>query len=357
MIITDVKAYVIRGIVEQPYVWRKGLPGSGKHWETTVLRLITDEGLEGVCSMGRGAVIADMVERRIKPALIGQDPIMKEKLWELMWEIDRIEEFPIYVLGMVDIALWDLTAKAANLPLYQIIGGNSSKVPAYASTVTYDSIDQYLRIADQCLEKGFRAIKLHAWGDVKRDAKLAHALRKHVGDKIDLMYDGSAGFDLQQSIWLGKQLEEAGYLWFEEPMREFSIHNYTQLCRELTIPVLSAETSDGCHYNAADFIIQGAADRIRTGCNEKGGITGSLRIAHLADSFGMKAEIHSGGLPNLHLACAIPNNTYYEIIVYGEPACYSHDIDNEGYISPPELPGTGEVFDWVDLEKNAVLIV
>jgi L-alanine-DL-glutamate epimerase-like enolase superfamily enzyme len=87
-----------------------------------------------------------LIERRIKSMLIGQDPLLKEKLWEDMWEMDRIEEFPIYMMGAVDLALWDITAKAAGLPLYKILGGARDRIPAYASTVPYDSIDQYLRI-------------------------------------------------------------------------------------------------------------------------------------------------------------------------------------------------------------------
>jgi L-alanine-DL-glutamate epimerase-like enolase superfamily enzyme len=354
MKIIDVKAYAIREEI-QPYMWRAGLPASGSFKETTVLRLVTDEGLEGVATFRRGAIAIDLIERRLKKMLLGQNPLLKEKLWRDLWELDRSEEFPIYMMGGVDVALWDLTAKAAGLPLYQLLGGFSEKVPAYASTVTYDSIDQYLSIADQILERGFKAIKLHAWGDAKKDAELAMALRKHVGDGIALMYDGSGGFDLQQSIWLGKQLEEAGFLWYEEPMREYNIHNYKRLCEELTIPVLSAETSDGCHYNAADFILFGAADMIRTSTHLKGGITGALRIAHLADACGMKAEIHSGGLPNLHLACAIPNNSYYEIIISGDPIASNFKMDREGYVAPPACSGTGEQFDWEVLERTAYL--
>jgi L-alanine-DL-glutamate epimerase-like enolase superfamily enzyme len=354
MKIIEVKAYAVREAIV-PFQWRKGLPPSGNMKETTVLRILTDEGIEGVSTLRRGTIAIDLIERRIKSMLIGQDPLLKEKLWEDMWEMDRIEEFPIYMMGAVDIALWDITAKVSGLPLYKILGGARDRIPAYASTVTYDSIDQYLRIADQCLERGFRAIKLHAWGDCREDGRLAKALRKHVGDSIELMYDGSAAFDLQQSIRLGRDLEESNFLWYEEPMRELNIRQYKRLCEELEIPVLSAETSDGCHYNAADFISFGAADIIRTSTQYKGGITGALRIAHLADAFGMKAEIHSDGLPNLHLACAIPNTSYYEIIVCDDPIVLRKEIDADGCVAPPNVPGIGETYDWEELEKAAYL--
>lgn len=121
------------------------------------------------------------------------------------------------------------------------------------------------RCSDQCLELGFPAIKLHAWGDVKRDAELAVRLRAHVGDDVPLMYDGSAGFDLADTIALGNVLADAGYLWYEEPMREFSHTAYRLLSQRVDIPLLVAETSDGAHMNSADFIADGIATSVRTG--------------------------------------------------------------------------------------------
>jgi L-alanine-DL-glutamate epimerase-like enolase superfamily enzyme len=136
-------------------------------------------------------------------------------------------------------------------------------------------------------------------------------------------------------------LEEADYFWYEEPMREFSIEAYKRLCDALTIPVLAAETSDGAHYNVADFIARGAADMVRTSTHYKGGITGGLRIAHLAEAFNLRAEVHGGGLPNLHLACAVPNTTYYESLVFSNPILVEAGIGPDGCISPPEVPGIG----------------
>ena len=255
--------------------------------------------------------------------------------------IDRIEELPIYALGTVDVALWDLTAKIAGLPLYTVIGGARDRIPAYASTVTFKDTAEFLDVVDQCLEYGFPAIKLHAWGDPKKDAKLCQDLRTHVGPDIELMYDGPAGFDLVEAIYVGRALAEAGYFWYEEPMREFNIDAYRRLALAVPIPLLSGETSDGAHYNMADFIVQDAAHMVRTETLYKGGITGGLRIAHLAESFNMRAEVHGGGLPNLHLACAIPNTTWYESLIYSNPIEVEPGIGRDGCISPPQVPGIG----------------
>jgi len=253
MRIVDVKVHLVPTPVVPPYRWREGLPGSEREGVGAVLRVVTDEGVEGIATTHRGKIVADLVERRLRDELIGQDPLQREWLWHRVWELDRIEEFPIYALGLVDVALWDLAGKVAGLPVYQLLGGYRTSIPAYASTVTFDSVEEYLDVADQCLALGYPAIKLHAWGDARRDAALCQALRTHVDDAVPLMYDGSAGFDLPDAVYLGHALAEAGYLWYEEPMREFSITAYRRLAEMVRIPLLVAETSDGAHMNAADF--------------------------------------------------------------------------------------------------------
>ncbi|HEX2910871.1 MAG TPA: enolase C-terminal domain-like protein [Chloroflexia bacterium] len=354
MKIAEVRAYTVKKAVPHQFVWRQGLPGSGQYTETTWLRIITDEGIEGWSPIARGVIALDLIKRRISDLLIGQDPLQKEFLWHRIWEVDRIEEFPMYFLGAVDVALWDITAKVAGLPLYKLLGGYRDKIPAYASTVTFASTEEFLEVADQCLEYGFKAIKLHAWGDARRDARLCQDLRKRVGDEIALMYDGSAGFNPYEALYLGRALEEAGYYWYEEPMREFSMGAYRKLCEDLDIPVLAAETSDGCHYNVADFIQHGAADMVRTSVHYKGGITGAMRVAHLADSFQMTAEVHGGGLANLHVCLAIRNNSFYESLIPCNPIEVEPEIDREGFIHAPTGPGVGFEVDMRELEEKAI---
>ncbi|MFA6111927.1 MAG: enolase C-terminal domain-like protein, partial [Candidatus Latescibacterota bacterium] len=229
MKITAIKCYVLEHRAGQPrFHWRRGLAGDGDGtlpgqptWSAMV-KVETDEGIIGAASAGHGHAVADLVNRRLKH-LVGLDPLNTERLWREIWEIDRLEEIQVHQLGLLDTACWDIKSRKAGLPLYQLIGGNEARVPAYASTVTWDTMEEYERHLKESRDEGFRAFKLHAWGDAREDARLARNLRRWMGDEADLMFDGSAGWDYATSLWFGRVLEDEGFLWYEEPMREFDL--------------------------------------------------------------------------------------------------------------------------------------
>jgi L-alanine-DL-glutamate epimerase-like enolase superfamily enzyme len=342
--ITHVEAHrVFQPAISPPFAWRRGLLGSAPDSEIAVLRIGTDEGVEGVAMLprpGAGVIVEDLVERLLRELLVGQDPLQRELHWHRIWELDRIEELPLPVLGLVDIALWDLAGRHVGQPTWQVLGGYRDKIGAYASTATFATIEEYLDVATQCLELGYQAFKVHAWGDVRKDAELGRRLREHVGDDLPLMYDGSAGFDLPDAIYLGRALAEANFLWYEEPMREFSVNAYQQLARAVDVPLLVAETSDGAHMNSADFIAAGAATfGVRAGTQMRGGITGCMRTAHLADSFRIRAEVHGPEITSRHLCMAIPNTTYFESLVTSTTVTKKPEIDLEGFVHAPTGPG------------------
>ncbi|MCT9931285.1 hypothetical protein N5079_13765 [Planotetraspora sp. A-T 1434] len=340
--IRDVWVELVRLPAQPDLHWRDGLPGPEPERTGGVLKIRTEDGVVGSAPTPRGVIAADLVERRVRDELVGQDALRREWLWHRMWELDRIEEFPLYFLGLVDVALWDIAGRLAGLPVHELVGNFRDAIPAYASTVTYGSIEEYLDVADQCVERGFGAIKLHAWGDVDRDAELARRLREHVGDGFPLMYDGSAGFDLADAVRLGRALSDLGYLWYEEPMREFNITSHRWLAERVPVPLLVGETSDGSHMNIADFISSGTATYVRTSAIFKGGVTGAMRIAHLAESFGLRAEVHGMGVVNQHLCMSIPNTTYYEALVWGNPIVTDPSVGADGMVRAATEPGFGD---------------
>ena len=369
MRITDIRCYVVEEPFERDhYRWRNGLPGSGdgtpagQNQRGAVLRVDTEAGITGFVKTGRGDAVASLVQRRLKK-LVGQDALASELLWKMVWEIDRVEEMQLHSLALLDLALWDIKSRAANMPLWRMMGGYDPRVPVYASTVTWDTMDEYERHIKECMDEGFTAFKLHAWGDAKEDARLSRNLRAWTGPDAVLMFDGSAGWDYGTSLWFGRVLEDAGFFWYEEPMREFELGSYRKLCDALDIPVLACETSDGAHWNAATWIQMGALDMMRTNPNMKGGLTGALKIAHLAESHGMKAQVHGQGAAHAQLCAAIPNNDYYEELVISSQQIRglknrSHELVIEaGILAVPDVPGLGAMPDWDWLEKTAVAVV
>jgi len=369
MKITDIKCYLMPAAKEKPtFGWRKniefgdGIALGGKSFNA-YLKVETDEGINGFVAIGQKSfIVADQVRRRFH-RFLGKDPLMTEQLWQDLWELDRAERLQVDAFSMVDLACWDIKSQKANMPLYKMMGGNSDKVQAYASTVTWFTMDEYERHIKECMEEGFTAFKLHGWGDVKRDIELSANLRKWTGDDAVLLFDASAGFCYEEAVKFGRALEQYGYYWLEEPLREYNLDSNRRLCEELDIAILGAETVEGAHWSAASWISNGACDMIRTCTSRKAGITGALKVAHLAESFGMKAQVlHEDGCVDLHLCCGIANNDYYEKIVTDSAQIKGMRNNGEisivdGWLTAPERPGIDIQPDWEEVARTASYVI
>lgn len=364
MRITGFTCWVVEHEPMPPFDWRAGLPSTasdspdGIPPRKAVIRMETDAGIEGATELGKGDGVADTVRRRFG-GFVGQNPLMTELIWHQLWEMDRIEELPVHTTGLLDLLCWDVKSKASNLPVHQLVGGHKTRVPAYASTVTWPTLAEYERHIRLCMELGFTAFKLHAWGDVSADIELSQKLRQWTGPDADLMYDGSAGFDYVDALKLGQALQAEGFLWYEEPMREHYIGHYTRLRDKLSIPILAAETSDGAHWNMATWIEAGALDMVRISGAFKGGITGSIKIAHMAESFGMRAQVHGMGHANAQLCAAVPNNDYYEQLVINEDQIRGLSDLGElsivnGKLEVRTKPGMAPDYDWDEIDATAL---
>lgn len=336
-------------------------------WDVVVLKLTTDNNIEGIATAmaaRSGTITKAYLDEVLSPIILGRDPNDREAIWHEMWNLDRhLASFPIFIMGPLDVALWDICAKAAKLPLYKYLGAYRKKLPVYASGLFHERVEDYVEEALHYKAKGIKAYKAHPPGPVQTDMIIHEKLRHAVGDDFVLMTDPCGEYALDEAIKVGRQLEKLNYKWFEEPFRDFELYKYTQLCEALDIPIAATETTRGCHWGVAQAIVQKSADIVRADVSWKAGITGTLKIAHLAESFGLKCEIHTTtmnymDLVNLHLACAIRNSEYFEYFVpedsFRLPMKGDLPIDSEGYIHVPEGYGVGVELDWELIESNCV---
>jgi len=142
-------------------------------------------------------------------------------------------------------------------------------------------------------------------------------------------------------------------------MREFHLGAYTKLCEKLDIPILAAETSDGVHWNMASWIEAKALDMTRVSSFYKGGFTGSMKVAHLSESHGMRAQVHGMGLENAQICAAISNNDYYEQLIMNEEQIKGLDKLGplsivDGNLTVSDEPGLGYRYNWKELDEAAL---
>jgi L-alanine-DL-glutamate epimerase-like enolase superfamily enzyme len=358
MKITGVKIHHVQW-ERGPYHWRDGIMPNGPTATSGLLRIMTDEGIEGLCPCSGPVSINE-----VKWQLIGANPLDRERIWQGFWRNLRSSHLG-YAIGPVDCALWDILGKVSNTPVYKLLGGMSDGVPAYASTVTLDSLKEYMELAERCLARGYRAIKLHAWGRLRQDADLCHELRRLTGDDVTLMYDASSMFNTyEDAVWFGRRLEEENFLWYEEPMDHFNMTVLARLAAELRIPLAVGEATHGGPWDALAQIRAAAADIILTGPLDafKGGFTGVLKTAHICEGYGIMCAIHSGNIASLHAACAIYNTRFFERLVpetyYAAPGIRdaSTEIDGVGYARPWDKPGLGIEVDWEWVNKHTIAV-
>jgi L-alanine-DL-glutamate epimerase and related enzymes of enolase superfamily len=340
---------------------------SAMGWDVIVMKLTADTGVEGIATVlaaRSGQVAEGFLHDNIAPVVLGRSPHEREKIWHEFWTIDRhLTFFPVYLPGPVDTALWDMAAKAAGLPLYQYLGAYRNKLPVYASSVFLPSPEDYIKEALLYKERGINCYKVHPPGPYRLDMKIHRMLREAVGPDMMLMSDPVAEYSLDEAIRVGRDLEDLNYVWLEEPFRDFELEKYSQLCAALDIPIAATETTRGCHWGVAQSIAQRAADIVRADVSWKCGVTGTMKIAYLAESFGLRCEVHTTtmnymDLANLHVSCAIRNCEWFEYFVPEEnfqfPMRGKLPIGPDGMITVPETPGIGGEIDWDLVDKCCV---
>ncbi|EMA59719.1 enolase C-terminal domain-like protein [Halorubrum lipolyticum] len=351
-----------------------GHPGEPRESTRTVTRVVVDGGPDGYCRGGHEAA-----NEFAKKHLVGENPLYREKLWQLLCRAERLNKGTLTDkrVAAIDCALWDAAGKQAGLPVYQLVGAARDSVPAYGSTMVGDddpdglgSPEAYADFAAELVDEGYEAVKLHTWmppfgDDPERDIAACRAVRERVGDDVDLMLDAHHFYSRSEAKTIGRALEDLDFRWIEEPMDEHSMSSYEWLSNELDIAVVGPETAEGRMHTRAEWIKRDIADIIRVGVYDVGGITPALKAVGLCESFNIECEIHGRGAPNLHLlgTMASPGRYYERGLLHPKHDYETYfpglehppdEIDENGAVALSQTPGLGYAFDWDYIDANRV---
>ena len=352
-------------------------PGAVRRTTGYAVRILTDVGVTGEF-IGGGPSEAGEI-RMYGRYLIGKNALERERIYN---DVKRaLRKYDKMSMGVIDIALWDLAGKYYDAPIYELLGGWRKKLPAYASTYHGDnqpdglsSPEAFADFAQQCLEMGYPAFKIHGWGNAPVEQEVANVLTvgKRVGDKMDLMIDPACEYNtFADALKVGRACDEAGFLWLEDPFKDGGVSQYAhkKLRQLIKTPILQCEHVRGIEPKA-DFLIAEGTDFLRVDPVYDCGITGGMKVAHIAEGFGVDAEVHGAGPAQRHLMSALRNSNYYEMALVHPKVptrttvLYASDykdgldaIDENGCVSVPEGPGLGVQYNWELINRNRTGLV
>jgi L-alanine-DL-glutamate epimerase-like enolase superfamily enzyme len=336
-----------------------------------ILRVFTDVGIVGEYVGGSPAEYSTLPS--FVHYLIGKSALERERIYtdvrRALRQVARIGIAP------VDVALWDIAGKFYNAPIYKLLGGYKESLPCYASTYHGDengglsSPEAYADFAQQCLEMGYPAFKIHGWGraPIAQEIATVHAVRRQVGPGMDLLLDPACEYiTFGDALKVGWACDEARYFWYEDPFRDGGISQFAhrKLRQLIRTPLLMTEHVRSLEPHI-DFAIADATDFVR-GDVGYDGITGVMKLAHACEALGIDIELHGPGPAQRQCMAAIRNTNYYEMGLVHPKAPASSDfpvyqgdyrdtldaIDARGHVPVPQGPGLGVAIDWQWVEKH-----
>jgi L-alanine-DL-glutamate epimerase-like enolase superfamily enzyme len=283
--------------------------------------------------------------------------------------------WPNYKAAAADVCLWDILGKAANRPVYKLLGGNKDRMMAYASSQHLPSIEDYVPDAMKAKEQGYKGYKIHPGAGQHKNGPpiptyVGHMeeikqLRQALGDEFVLAHDPVQAYNRFEALKIGRLLDELDYLWFEDPIRTADLDGLVELANVLDVPLHVGEFLASIS-DFAEYIRRGAVDVVRLIADNVGGISGSMRVGLLADAFGLECTPHNWGnvldlAVHFHLELALPNAYWFEMPHPAEYADrpYHKDkfrIDKDGYVLAPTAPGLGYPLDRDALDKMTTRI-
>ncbi|MCH7801904.1 MAG: hypothetical protein IIC24_10240 [Chloroflexi bacterium] len=362
MKITDIQIEVVRRTLPDTGL-DSDLGRFSGETEQGVLRIFTDEGIEGNCFVGdfRGGGHAQFgpILNVLKPELVGRDPAEREWLWSRLPILSGRRGLSMNAWAPVDVALWDIAGKAAGVPVHKLLGTQRYETEVYATyPPRHETPDGYVREAQGFRDAGFRAYKIHPGVMNTRDViEMVSRVRAAVGDQMELMLDPNSGYDFRKAYDIGRALDDQRFYWFEDPVPWNDFDSIKELSARLKTP-LNMSDSDAFLFREAAHYVRLGYPRLVRGTARKLGITGLKKLCGLLEGFGMNCEIGLAGnsllnAANLHVIMSIRNCDYYE---YWMPQA-AHQwgvigdikLNERGTTDAPMRPGLGFELDeeWI----------
>jgi len=323
------------------------------HHRLVVAQIATDEGLQGlgyslVFGGGGAQSVLAYLDARLKPLLIGEDPLAVERLWEKMYRGDRgVRRVGIagMALSALDIGLWDLVGKAAGMPLYKLWGAVSDRVACYGSGgwSKYSEKD-LLAEAERYAGLGCRYYKMKIHDpDLHANRRRVETVKKALGADVRMMVDVNQKLDVAGAVRQAALLEDLDLVWYEEPVSADDNAACAEVARSIRIPVATGE-NHYTRYEFRDLIERRAARILMPDVCRANGFSETLKIARLAAAHGVAVSPHVVYEISIQVAGALANGFLVELMDWMPPDLFEELPECKGgEIRIPERPGHGMV--------------
>ncbi|MDP9937301.1 L-alanine-DL-glutamate epimerase-like enolase superfamily enzyme [Paenarthrobacter nicotinovorans] len=284
--------------------------------------------------------------KEVAEGIIGEDPNDIGKIYtKLLWAGASVGRSGVatQALAAVDIALYDLKAKRAGLPLAKLLGSYRDSVQTYNTSGGFlnATLEEVKARATQSIEEGIGGIKIKVGlPDSKEDLRRVAGIREHIGWDVPLMVDANQQWDRATALRMGRQLEEFNLIWIEEPLDAYDFEGHAHLARILDTPIATGEMLASVAEHKG-LINANSCDIIQPDAPRVGGITQFLRLAALADERGLGLAPHFAMEIHLHLAAAYPREPWVEHFDWLDPLFEERLETKNGRMIVPDRPGLG----------------
>ncbi|HEY9012074.1 MAG TPA: mandelate racemase/muconate lactonizing enzyme family protein [Devosia sp.] len=284
--------------------------------------------------------------REIAPSLIGEDPNDIARLWDkLVWAGASVGRSGLstQAIAAFDVALWDMKAKRAGLPLAKLLGARRDSVSCYNTSGGFLStpIDQLVANCEASIAAGIGGLKIKVGQpDPMIDLRRMEAVRKAVNGRVPLMVDANQQWDRPTAERVGRALEEFNLVWIEEPLDAYDVEGHARLAAQLVTPIASGEMLTSVAEHMA-LINNNSVDFIQPDAPRVGGITQFLKIATAAEQKYLKMAPHFAMEIHLHLAAAYAHDSWVEHFDWLDPLWNERLEIRNGRMIVSNRPGLG----------------